>query len=91
MKGRSMPRYAKLYRDMLCTRKPLPWQINKIFVIGLQCLTRRRFAAICALGKSYISAGKPGEPGKSRQIAAMDGSQMVVEISGSYYRFHLPS
>ena len=64
----------------------LPWHTNKILIIGLQCLTRRRFAAICAPGKSYIPAGKPGEPGKSRQIEAMDGSQMVVEIQKVYYR-----
>ena len=67
-------------------RQILPWQINKILIIGLQCLTRRHFAAICDLGKSYISAGKPGEPGKSRQIAAMDGSRMVVENLEGYYR-----
>ena len=37
-----------------------PWHTNKILIIGLQCLTRRRFAAICAPGKSYISAENPG-------------------------------
>ena len=38
------------------------------------------------LAETYISAEKPGHPGKSRQIAAMDGSQLVVENREVYYR-----
>jgi len=67
-------------------RQMSPWHTNKILIMGQQGLLRRRFAAICALAETCISAGKPGEPGKSRQIAAMDGSQMVVEIQRFYYR-----
>ncbi len=59
--------------------------------MGLQCPPMPYFATFCALAKSFISAGKSGEPGKSQHIAPFNGSQMVVEIQGSYYRFQPPS
>ena len=90
-KDKDMPHKAAQSNDLPLSQRLLPWQIKRILIMSLQCPPTPRFAAFCALAETSIFAEKPEELGKSRHIAPLNGSQMVVEIWGSYYQFHLPS
>jgi hypothetical protein len=78
----------------------LPWQTNSIFVKCDQPPEKPYSAAVyrdfhkgrlrCAGQKKLLvfcdSVTEKAKYGKMRQVNAVNGSQMVVKIGGSYYR-----
>jgi len=71
-----MPRFA-------LRQRLLPWHTNKILIMGQYGLLAARFAAICAVAESYISAGNPGQPSIFHSFTE---AQRAEKIPGRVFR-----
>ena len=78
-------------RGLVCA---LPWHTKSILVKCDQPPEKPYSAAVCRdlraeilVNKNCDSVTEKAKYGKMRQVNAVNGSQMVVKLRGSYYRF----
>ena len=91
---KDLPQYAAFYLKMFVCHLGLPWQTNNILVKYDQPPEKPYSAAVCRdlPGRKRLlincdSVMEKAKYGKMRQVNAVNGSQMVVKLRGSYYRW----